>query len=398
MKIEKYINISDYSNDDKNFFCNMIYYISDHIQSINRCGSYIKITFDKTYEKEVLENVRILQHALETSTEIVGLEESAKVEIETLEDYTNTKTINCNNVFDEMLKRNMIYPCSQGAYLYSDLFLKVFQYFEKKIDIFWKKNFMNLEKKEIIVPALMSIDEYEKGGYFQNFPHYMMFQSSLVKDAVTLSGLSNGNISSKEIGKYTKTPTTILRHAACAPVYAYCQDKIISKEQTFLVSGKCFRNEDNNTYELARLNEFFMKEYVFIGMHTDIERSINTAKKLWKFWRECFELNCKIDTANDSFFASNYKKMRLFQLLGDSKQEFKIYLPNEEIYIAAGSVNFHRTHFTKPYNIRSKQGYCHSACFAFGIERLAFGLLSQKGLDEDKWDMKTREEISKYVD
>src|SRR5699024_7214783 len=121
-----------------------------------------------------------------------------KVEIETLEDYTNTKTINCNNVFDEMLKRNMIYPCSQGAYLYSDLFLKVFQYFEKKIDIFWKKNFMNLEKKEIIVPALMSIDEYEKGGYFQNFPHYMMFQSSLVKDAVTLSGLSNGNISSKE--------------------------------------------------------------------------------------------------------------------------------------------------------------------------------------------------------
>ena len=257
---------------------------------------------------------------------------------------------------------------------------------------------MNLEKKEIIVPALMSIDEYEKGGYFQNFPHYMMFQSSLVKDAVTLSGLSNGNISSKEIGKYTKTPTTILRHAACAPVYAYCQDKIISKEQTFLVSGKCFRNEDNNTYELARLNEFFMKEYVFIGMHTDIERSINTAKKLWKFWRECFELNCKIDTANDSFFASNYKKMRLFQLLGDSKQEFKIYLPNEEIYIAAGSVNFHRTHFTKPYNIRSKQGYCHSACFAFGIERLAFGLLSQKGLDEDKWDMKTREEISKYVD
>ena len=123
----------------KNFFCNMIYYISDHIQSINRCGSYIKITFDKTYEKEVLENVRILQHALETSTEIVGLEESAKVEIETLEDYTNTKTINCNNVFDEMLKRNMIYPCSQGAYLYSDLFLKYFSISKKKLIFFGKR-------------------------------------------------------------------------------------------------------------------------------------------------------------------------------------------------------------------------------------------------------------------
>ena len=110
---------------------------------------------------------------------------------------------------------------------------------------------------------------------------------------------------------------------------------------------------------------------------------------------ERHRINCRIETANDSFFASSYKKLKIFQLMGDSKQEFRMYQPGSGTYCAVSSANAHRTHFSKEYNITNDKGYCYTACLAFGVERLAYSLLCQKGLDVSKWDEKTRKEILK---
>ena len=81
-------------------------------------------------------------------------------------------------------------------------------------------------------------------------------------------------------------------------------------------------------------------------------------------------------------------------MLGNSKQEFKLRLTEEDNFISCGSVNYHRTHFTKPYNIKDNEGsYCYSACCAFGIDRLTYALLSQKGINPEKWDEETYREI-----
>lgn len=90
---------------------------------------------------------------------------------------------------------------------------------------------------------------------------------------------------------------------------------------------------------------------------------------------------------------SNYKKLKIFQILGDSKQEFRVYIPDGDFFCAVSSSNVHRTHFTKTYNIHNDNSFCQSSCFAFGIERLSYALLSQKGVDIDKWDEATRKEI-----
>ena len=136
-----------------------------------------------------------------------------------------------------------------------------------------------------------------------------------------------------------------------------------------------------------------MKEYVFIGSDSYIQKSIETAKQLWKYWIDTFELKGTVETANDSFFASNYQKLRLFQLMGSSKQEMRWNLGKRDDSIAVSSINRHRTHFSKPYEIHQGKGYAQSACFAFGVERLAYALLCQKGLEPEKWDDKTRAEI-----
>ena len=215
-------------------------------------------------------------------------------------------------------------------------------------------------------------------------------------DIEVIDRFAQKGVEKETLGNDMQTPVNVLRHAACVPVYEFLKNQIISPDtpEIYLVSGKCFRNEAGNVKELARLNEFFMKEYVFVGTAEQCEESVKKAKRLWLEWIRVFGLNCRIATATDSFFASNYKKLKLFQILGNSKQEFQVCLPGSDMFSACGSVNFHRTHFTKPYNIRSSEdSYCYSACCAFGIDRLSYALLSQKGLDPDRWDQETYDEI-----
>jgi seryl-tRNA synthetase len=226
-----------------------------------------------------------------------------------------------------------------------------------------------------------------------------MFQTVMKNDIKIMEMFSKYGTKDKTIFNNMKRPDLILRNAACVPIYPFLENTVIddAKPKCFLVSGKCFRNEGSNVFELARLNEFYMKEYVFIGTPEQTKTYINKAKELWEYWADVFQLNCKVDTANDSFFASNYKKLRLFQILGDSKQEFRLLLPHKSDYLACSSANFHRTHFTKSYNIKNKSSYCYSSCFAFGVERLAYAFLSQKGIDIDKWDKTSSDELSKYI-
>ena len=40
--------------------------------------------------------------------------------------------------------------------------------------------------------------------------------------------------------------------------------------------------------------------------------------------------------------------------------------------------------------------FAYTACFAFGVERLTYALLCQKGLDVSKWDEKTVQELKQY--
>lgn len=287
----------------------------------------------------------------------IGINDQSILEIKTLLDYTYNNPINKDNVFCQMIDRGIIREVGIGSYSYSGIYLKVLQYFMSKIKEYWKENYKDLSQEEIDVPVLMKIEDYEKGQYFESFPHYIMFQTNIVNDIVTLTEFTDKKIKSSDMGKYMKEPKQLLRHAECAPVYSFFENKVIEEPQTFLVSGKCIRNEGKSIFELSRLNEFYMMEYVFIGNDDDFDNFIGKAKNLWLYWIKTFQLKCKIDTANDSFFANNYRKLKLFQLLGEAKQEFKIFLPEENQYISCGSINYHRTHFTKLYNIRTKHWY-----------------------------------------
>lgn len=374
---------------DLAFFIDMLPYVSQYIEAIEQKENGIEIQCSDAQEDNVLANIEKLEKMITEG-------KFAKKEVKTtiLKDHTDVAVINKESIFETLLEKEIIKKITDGAYAYSDIFLKVFRYFNDKIE---RNGFSTFDTiKEYEFPVLYPLHSYKLGGYFESFPHHIMFQSLMKNDIEVIDRFAQKGVEEETLEKDMKTPGNVLRHAGCVPVYELLRNQMISPEQPkiYLVSGKCFRNEENNVYELSRLNEFYMKEYVFVGTSEQCEEGIDKAKRLWDEWIDTFSLNCKISTATDSFFASNYKKLKLFQVLGDSKQEFQLKLPGDDNFSACGSVNYHRTHFTKPYNIKnSEDAYCYSACCAFGIDRLAYALLSQKGIDPDKWDKETYDEI-----
>lgn len=382
---------------DRLFFIEMLSYISEHVKEIKRNGDEVTISYDGAEESVIAEKVEELEKMILSKLSKMKTE----VKIRTIYDNTAQQVANQNNIFEPMLEHGIVRQIGSGVFAYSGIFLKVFRYFCQKIESSIEELFPELEKISYEVPVLIPVMDYEEGKYFDSFPHHIMFRTTLRNDLDLIDRFAKNGIKDTSILEETRTPESVLRTAACMPIYPMFRNTEISDEKPtcIMVSGKCFRNEGNNVSELARLNEFYMKEYVFIGTPEQAKQYIERAYALWDFWCECFKINCKIETANDSFFASNYKKLQLFQMLGDSKREFKLLVPASGNYISCSSANFHRTHFTKVYNIRTKEtgAYCHSSCFAFGIERLTYAFLSQNGLDSTKWSDAIKEELQKYI-
>jgi hypothetical protein len=383
---------AQFQEQDAAFFCEMLPYVSPHIERTIKRKNSVEIKCEEAFEAEIQDKINHLENLIST-----GRLSGEEVTIKTLEAHTEVEPLNTNPIFEPLRETGSVKEVCPGVYAYCGIFLKVFRYFCRKIDAFGCESFPDITEYEL--PVLYPIEEFEKGKYFETFPHYIMFQTLMKNDIDVLDRFAKHGTRDKSLFREMREPANVLKSAACVPVYAFLRDRRIPADTpiSFLVSGKCFRNEADNVFELARLNEFYMKEYVFVGAPEHCAANIEKAKDLWKFWADIFGFNCKVDTANDSFFASNYKKLKYFQMLGDSKQELKCLLPASDMYIACSSANVHRTHFTKPYRIRStEESYCYSSCFAFGIERLTYALLAQKGIEPAQWDTRTFNEVAKY--
>lgn len=390
MKTIEY-STSEINASDVNVFTDMLAYVSEYIFKITRENGRVLLDIEDTKEDEVLDKIAQLRKTMELDEVKKGREVTTKV----LVDKRSNVPLNTDNIFSKLVESGSVVKMTDGAYAYTGLFLQVYRYFCRKIDEFGKKHFNGIQEFEESV--LYPVKEYETGHYFESFPHHIMFQTTMKSDAELLERFSKNGTNDSTIfsNDNMKRPENVVRHAACVPIYPMLKDAYIPaySPKYYLISGKCFRNEGANVYELARLNEFYMKEFVCIGTLEQTLDMIKSARALWEEWIDTFNLNCTIETANDSFFASNYKKLKIFQILGDSKQEFRVYIPDGDFFCAVSSSNVHRTHFTKTYNIHNDNSFCQSSCFAFGIERLSYALLSQKGVDIDKWDEATRKEI-----
>jgi hypothetical protein len=253
----------------------------------------------------------------------------------------------------------MIKQVGNGLFVLGGKYVELHNQIQNETKQFIKTYFNG---EEIISPSILSVENTKKCNYLDSFPN----QAQMVSRH--LDGLELG----------MNSPTV------CYHLYSSYANGVVDGNKTYVMTGKCSRFEKGELNDLTRLLQFTGQEIVHIGSYDYVEdcfaKSVNYVKQIFDY----FELDYKFETASDPFFGKNRKLKIRSQKIHGSKIEYKLYFPNEDKYLPVGSFNFVGPSFHKRFNItNSETEDVASGCWGWGLERLIYGIISQKGEDFD---------------
>jgi len=243
-------------------------------------------------------------------------------------------------------------------------------------------------------PPVMNRRQLERSGYLKSFPNLLGCVCGLHGTEREI----HAAVSRFEAGGDWTTSLSpadlVLSPAACYPVYPIAAERgpLPPGGLRFDVAADCFRREPSR--QLDRLQSFRMREYVRIGSPDDVmefrERWMVQAQAIARDLGLAF----KVDGANDPFFGRVGQMKAVSQKQQSLKFELLIPLRSEEQPTACMSFNYHRDHFGTTWDIRGANGEpAHTACVAFGMDRLAVALFHTHGADLTKWPTVVRDTL-----
>ncbi|MER7334028.1 MULTISPECIES: hypothetical protein [unclassified Micromonospora] len=147
--------------------------------------------------------------------------------------------------------------------------------------------------------------------------------------------------------------------------------------RAFAARGRCHRFEPTRP-GATRLGAFDMREIVLVG---DADEVVDRCDDLFNRGVELLRalgVEPTVETANDVFYGERSEVTRRVQRIMGVKRE--VLIPgSDDIPVAVGSRNLHRSLFTGAFRIGPQDGTLalHSSCVAFGLERLVLTLLHQ---------------------
>jgi seryl-tRNA synthetase len=244
-------------------------------------------------------------------------------------------------------------------------------------------------------PPVMNRRQVEKSGYLHSFPHLLGCVCALHGDEAEIHAAVGRHTAGTEWADALKATDLVLTPAACYPVYplAAARGSIPRKGLLFDVESYCFRREA--TFEVDRLQAFRMREYVCLGGPADAlafrARWIDIATEL----AGELALPFRIAPASDPFFGRAARLIAASQVEQMLKFELLVPLRSEERPTACMSFNYHRDHFGLAWGLRCDSGeVAHTACAAFGMDRLALAMFAIHGLDIADWPQGVRRALA----
>ncbi|USL45326.1 amino acid--[acyl-carrier-protein] ligase [Priestia megaterium] len=242
------------------------------------------------------------------------------------------------------------------------------------------------EDTEIMMfPPIMNQEDIQKAEYLKSFPHLLgnvqSFQGNENDHKQMITTLDKG----KDWSKHFSNSGVVMTPAACYPVYSQlAKTKVPLGGRTIEVASFCYRHEPSN--EPTRMQSFRMLEFIKVGSSDEV--------KVWrKEWLEkaqalldLLQVNYEVVIANDPFFGSGGRLLKINQNHLELKYEITIPINDEEAPTAVISSNYHQDHFAKKHQILTEtEDMAHTSCIGFGIERLGLALLKHHGLDTKEW-------------
>ncbi len=244
----------------------------------------------------------------------------------------------------------------------------------------------------VFFPPVMARWVFDKTDYLKSFPDLMgsvhTFRGTDRDHAKLIGLVEDGG----DWAQALVPAEVVLCSATCHPVYPMCSGRLPHGGRRFEVNGYCFRCEPS--VDPTRMQAFRMHEYVYVCDADEAQR--HRDRGLERGLEVLADLGLKVEAipANDPFFGRLGGMLAANQLDEALKMEIVTPVCSTEHPTAIMSANCHRDHFATPFDIVTADGVpAHSACVAFGVDRVTLALLHDHGLDPDRWASTVRSRL-----
>ena len=242
---------------------------------------------------------------------------------------------------------------------------------------------------------VMSRHQVEKSGYLHGFPHLLGCVCGLQGDEAEIHAAVGRFNGGQDWTDALRATDLVLTPAACYPLYplAAARGAVPAGALKFDVESYCFRREA--THEIDRFQAFRMREFVCMGS----PRQAFDFRSRWlaraQAIADALALPYRIAPASDPFFGRAAKLIAQSQVEQSLKFEMLIAVRSAAQPTACMSFNCHRDHFASTWGLHTEDGeVAHTACVAFGMDRLALAPFATHGLDLARWPQRTRQSLA----
>lgn len=245
----------------------------------------------------------------------------------------------------------------------------------------------------MMFPPVMNKSSIEKMEYLKSFPHLLGTVHAFQSDELTHRNMLDKASNQEDWTAHFTHTDVVMTPAACYPVYPNLSGNLPVGGRVVEVASFCYRHEPSD--EPTRMQSFKMIEFVKAGDSLDVKEW----RKEWldkaQIMLNKLQLNYEVAIANDPFFGSGGRLLKINQNQLELKYEIVIPINGLKNPTAVVSSNYHQEHFAKKHEIYTfDNDIAHTSCIGFGLERLAVALIKQHGLDISSWPNEVREQLN----
>ena len=299
------------------------------------------------------------------------------------------------NVNEGLVSRGWMHDYGKGQVAYSGPVLNLAKLVNERSGELYKRTF---GAKDGHFPAMIDADTLHKCGYFDSHPNAITFVGNVIEDFDAIEEFRLANSCSEGAllppHDHVHIDGMCLNPAACFPCYPTLTGKTITEGEAYSWLGRVFRYESRNIKGLDRLYEFNVRELVFVGNEEYVRACRMKALPVVEELAALLDIDCKVQTATDPFFATVSAAKKFWQAAQEVKNEIKI--PSLDgagnvKQLACGSINLHGNFFGSRFGIKDEHGEpVQTGCVGLGIERWVLAAFTQHGFDERRWPESVR--------
>jgi hypothetical protein len=236
-------------------------------------------------------------------------------------------------------------------------------------------------------PSLISAAALAKCNYLNNFPQNAFLVSEFPHQLEILEQVRN----STNYAELSRPTSYILAPAVCFHCYEELSSHVSDKPLIFTAKGTCYRHEAKWRMGKHRLNEFSMREIIYLGPAEFVESTRqHIMEQVWSMFGQ-LGLFGRIETASDPFYFPQDAIKKQHQLMSNMKYELVVELNQGRDSFSIASFNNVKNTLCTEFDIKDSKGDpLHSGCVAFGIDRWVYALLLNYGSDWSEWPESVR--------